>query len=84
MSRQNFENSINMSQPTALCCNKVQTKIKEEIELCRDKEFFCHYIAEEECEEVCRDTLYYVATLTKENGLGTLSRQSLLYRNIKE
>ena len=73
MSRHNFkENSINMSQPAALCGNKVQAEIKEEIELCRDKEFFCHDIAEEECEEVCRDTLYSIATLIKENGKGTL------------
>ena len=73
-----------MSHPTALCRNKVQAIIKEEIELYHDKEFFCRDIAEEECEEVCRDTFYSVATLIKVNGRGTLSRQSLLYRNIKE
>ena len=43
-----------MSQPAALCCNKVQAEINEEIKLCSDKEFFCHDIAEEECEEVCQ------------------------------
>ena len=73
-----------MSQPAALCRNKVQVEIKEEIELCRGKEFFCCNIAEEECEEVCRDTLYSIATLIKANGRGTLSRQSLLCRNIKK
>ena len=73
-----------MSQPTALCHNKVQAKIKEEIELCHDKEFFYHDIAEEECEGVCRDTLYSVATLIKVNGRGTLSQQSLLCHNTKE
>ena len=30
-----------MSQPAALCRNKVQVELKEEIELCCDKEFFC-------------------------------------------
>ena len=57
-----------MSQLETLCHNKVQAKIKEEIELCRDKEFFCRDIADEECEEVCCDTLYSVATLIKANG----------------
>ena len=73
-----------MLHPTALCSNKVQTEIKEEIELCHNKEFFCRDIAEEECEEVCHDTFYSVATLIKENSIRTLSRQSLLCRNIKE
>ena len=62
-----------MSQPAALCRNKVYAELKEEIEPCRDQEYFCHDIAEEVCEEDCRDTLDYVATLTKENGSGTLS-----------
>ena len=57
MSQQNFkENNRNMSQPATFCRNKVQAVIKREIKLCHDKEFFCHNIAEEECEEVCRDT----------------------------
>ena len=73
-----------MSQPVALCRNKVQAEIKEGIELCRDKEFFCLDIAEEEYEGVCHDMLYSVATLIKENGRGTLSRQSFLCRNMKE
>ena len=73
-----------MSQRAALCRNKVQAKLKEEIELCRDKEFLGRDTAEEVCEEDCRDTLDSVETLIKENGSGTLSRQSLLYCNIKE
>ena len=73
-----------MSQPAALCHNKVQAKMKKEIELYHDKEFFYLDIAQEECEEVYRDTLYSVATLIKANGRGTLSLQSLLCRNIKE
>ena len=84
MSRHNFkENNINMSQPTALWHNKVQAEIKEEEELCRDKEFFYRKIAKEKCEEDYHDTLYYVATLSKANGSGTLLRQSLLRHNIK-
>ena len=73
-----------MSQQIALCRNKVQAETKEEIELCCDKEFICRNIAKEECEEVCRDTLYSVATLIKANGKRTFSRQSLLCCNIKE
>ena len=46
-----------MSQPAALCRNKVQDELKEEIELYYDKEFFCHDTAEEVCEEDCCDTL---------------------------
>ena len=73
-----------MSQLAVLCHNKVHVELKEEIELCRNKEFFCHNTAEEVCEEACRDTLDSVATLVKANGSGTLSRQSLLHRNKKE
>ena len=73
-----------MSQPTALFLYKVHDKFKEEIKLCRDKEFFCRDIAEEVCEEDYCDTLDSVVTLIKENGSGTLSQQSLLCRNIKE
>ena len=73
-----------MSLSAALCRSKVQAEIKEEIELCRGKEFFYRDIVEEECEEVCRDTFHSIATLIKENSRGTLSRQSLLCRNIKE
>ena len=46
-----------MSQPAAVCRNKVQVEFKEEEEHYRDKEFFYRDIAEEECEEYCRDTL---------------------------
>ena len=62
-----------MTQPATLCRNKVQAEIKEEIELCCDKEFFYRDIAEEECEGVYCDTLYSFVTLIKENGRGTLS-----------
>ena len=48
------------------------------VDLCRNK------VQDELKEEDCRDTLDFVATLIKENGSGTLSRQSLLCRNIKE
>ena len=73
-----------MSQPVALCRNKVQAELKEEIELCHDKEFFYYDTAEEVCEEDCRNTLDSITTLIKANGSGTLSGQSLLCRNIKE
>ena len=46
-----------MSQSVALCLNKVQDELKEEIELCCDKEFFCRDTAEKVCEEDCYDTL---------------------------
>ena len=72
-----------MSQPTDLCRNKVQAKLTEEIELCRDKEFFYRNIAKEVCEEDCRDTRLY-SDIDQGKWRGTLSRQSLLYRNIKE
>ena len=73
-----------MSQPAALCCNKVQAELNEEIELGRDKKFLCRDIAEEVFEEDCHDTLYSVTTFIKANGSGTLSQQSLLCRNIKD
>ena len=53
---------------------------------CQDKEFVCRDIVgevlEEECrdiageflEEECRDIPYFIATLIKENGNGTMSR----------
>ena len=63
MSRQNLKGTNRaMSQPTALCRNKVQAELKEEIELYCDKEFFYHDTAEEVCEEDCCDTLDSVAT----------------------
>ena len=46
-----------MSQTSALCHNKVQAELKEEIELCRNKKSFCRDTAEEVCEEDCCDTL---------------------------
>ena len=46
-----------MSQPSAVCGNKVQVEFKEEEELYRNKEFFYRNIAEEECEKDCRGTL---------------------------
>ena len=46
-----------MLQPSDLCCNKVQVELKEEIELCRDKESLCRDTVEEVCEEDRRDTL---------------------------
>ena len=62
-----------MLQPAALCRNKFQAELKEEIELCHDKEFFCRDTAEGMCEEDCRDTLDFIATLIKANGSGILS-----------
>ena len=58
-----------MSQPAAVCHNKVQVEFKEEEELCCDKEFFYCNIAEKDC----HDTFYFVTTLGKANGIGTLS-----------
>ena len=59
-----------MSQLATLCRNKVQAKLKEEIELCcdkefffRNKEFFFRDTAEEVCEEECRDTLDFVTKI---------------------
>ena len=58
MSRHNLKGTSKaMLQPAALCHNKVQAELKEEIELCRDKEFFYRDTAKEVCEEDCRDTL---------------------------
>ena len=63
LSQQNFKETRRaMSQPTAICRNKVQIEFKEEEELCGDKKFFCRNIAIEECEEDSRDTLYSVVT----------------------
>ena len=73
-----------MSQQETVCSNKVQVELKEELELCSDKEFLCRNTTEEVCEKDCRDTLDSVATLIKVNGSGTLSRKSLLCCNIKE
>ena len=72
-----------MSQPAAVCHNKVQAELKAEIESLSRQRFFYRNIAEEECKEDCRDTLNSIATMIKENGKGTLSQQSFLCRNIK-
>ena len=62
-----------MSQPAAVCRNKVQAELKAEIEsLSRQRVFYCD-IAEEECKEDYRNTLNSVATMIKANGKGTLS-----------
>ena len=66
-----------MSQPTALCRNKVQAELKKEIELCHDT-------AKECVKKTIATLLTLVATLIKANGSGTFSQQSLLCRNIKE
>ena len=42
--------------------------------LYHDKGFVCREIAGEVLEEECHDIPYFVATLIKENGSGTLSR----------
>ena len=64
MSQQNLK-GINraMSQLATLCRNKVQAELKEEIELCCDKEFFCRDTTKEVFEEDCCDTLDSVATI---------------------
>ena len=72
-----------MSQPATVCRNKVQAKLKAEIESLSRQRVFCRDITEEECKEDCRDTLNYVTTMIKANGKGTLSRQSFFCRNIK-
>ena len=51
-----------MSQQAALCRNKVQAKINTEVEYCGDKEFFCHDVSKEYCEEDYRDIQNLVAT----------------------
>ena len=74
MSRHNLKGTNRaMSQPVALCLNKVQAELKEEIEIYRDKEFLCRDTTEKVCKEDCCETLDSVATLIKANGSGTLS-----------
>ena len=65
-----------MSQSAAVCCNKVQAKLKAEIESLPRQRVFRHDIVEEECKEDCCDTLNSNTTMIKENDKGTLSRQS--------
>ena len=71
-------------EPATLCRKKVHAELKGEIELCVNKEFFCHDTVEEVCEKDCHDTLDSITTLIKENGSRTLLRQSLLCRNIQQ
>ena len=73
-----------MLQPATLCCNKVQAEFKEEIELYRDKEFSIATPLKKCVKKIVVTLLISIATLLKENGSGTSSRQSLLFRNIKE
>ena len=63
-----------MSQPVAVCHNKVQAKLKAERESLSRQRVLCRNIAEEECKHHCRDTLNFVVTMIKANGKGTLSR----------
>ena len=65
-----------MSQPVAVCRNKVQVELKAQIESLSRQRVFCRDIAKEECKEDCRDTLNSVATMIKATDKGTLSRQS--------
>ena len=64
--------------------NKVQDELKEEIELCRDKNLSITTLLKKCVKKTIATLLTLVVTLIKENGNGTLSRQSLLCRNIKE
>ena len=52
--------------------------------LCRNKGFVCRDLAREVLEEECRDIPYFVATLIKENGSGTLSRHFTTLSQHKE
>ena len=72
-----------MSQPVAVCCNKVQAELKAKIEYLSRQRVLYRDTAEEEYKEDCRDTLNSVATMIKANGKGTLSQQSFLCHNIK-
>ena len=65
-----------MSQITFVCRNKVQAKLKAEIESLLRQRVFYRDIAEEEGKEDCRDTLNSIAIMIMANDKGTLSRQS--------
>ena len=76
-------------EPAKLCRNQqlyvvTKSKLNSRKDFYHDKVFLCRDIAEAECEEDYRDTLDYVPTLIKANDSGTLLRQSLFSRNIKE
>ena len=65
-----------MSQPVAVCRNKVQAELKVKMESLSQQRVFYHNIAEEDCrdtKEDYRDTLNSVTTMIKANGKGTLS-----------
>ena len=53
-----------MSQPAAVCRNKVQAELKAEIESLSRQRFFYRDIAEEDC----HDTLNSITTMIKANG----------------
>ena len=65
-----------MLQPVVVCRNKAQVELKAEIESLSQQRVFCRDIAGEECKEDYHDILNSVVTMIKENGKGTLSRQS--------
>ena len=69
-----------MLQQETFYHNKDQAELNEEKKLSRNKEFLCRDTTEEDC----RDILYYVATLIKVIGSGTLLRHSLICCNIEE
>ena len=57
-SKHNFKQARRtMSQPAAVCRNKVQAELKAEIKSLSLTRVFCHDITEEECKEdsVCRN-----------------------------
>ena len=54
-----------MSQPEAVCHNKVQAELKAEIESLSQQRVFFRDIAEEKCKEDCCDTLNSVARMIK-------------------
>ena len=56
-----------MSQPAAVCRNKVQAELKAKIESLSQQRVFYSDIAEEECKEDCHDTLNSITTMIKAN-----------------
>ena len=62
-----------MSQPVAICHNKVQAELQEEIESLLSQRVLCCDTAEEEYKEDYRDTLNFVVTMIKANGKETFS-----------
>ena len=85
LSQHNFKgNSINMSQPAALCRNEVQAEIKEEIELFRDKDFSVMTLLRKSVKEFIMTLFTLSRHLSRQMAEKPLSRQSLLCCNIKE